>query len=209
MGIQIKRCVIVSGAPEEDIAYYRNYMDNCYIIAADSGYKKCALLGIEPHLIIGDFDSAPMPQTDIETLTLPVMKDDTDTFFCVKEAIKRDCNDITILGGIGTRLDHTYSNILCLDYCLERGVKCRLVNKSNLAVIMNDKIVIHNNDYKYFSLFALYGKCEGLSVSGAVYNLDSIDLEPCEQFTQSNRIKDHTATVSIKKGKILLIQSND
>lgn len=53
---------------------------------------KCKKLGIKPDLIIGDFDSSDVPDTDIKTIILPVRKDDTDTFFAVKYAIKQGFN---------------------------------------------------------------------------------------------------------------------
>lgn len=114
MGKEIKKCLIITGAPEDDIDYYKHYIDGRFIIGADSGYQKCVKLNIKPNLIIGDFDSSKKPDTDIETIVLPVRKDDTDTLSAVKEAIKRGYNDIIILGGIGNRFDHTYNNVLVL-----------------------------------------------------------------------------------------------
>ncbi len=37
----------------------------------------------------GDFDSHEKPETDRETIVLPVKKDDTDTVFAAKEAMRR------------------------------------------------------------------------------------------------------------------------
>ena len=86
MGKEIKKCLIITGAPEDDIDYYKHYIDGRFIIGADSGYQKCVKLNIKPNLIIGDFDSSTKPDTDIETIILPVRKDDTDTLSAVKEA---------------------------------------------------------------------------------------------------------------------------
>ena len=72
MGKEIKKCLIITGAPEDDIYYYKNYIDGRFIIGADSGYQKCVKLNIKPNLIIGDFDSSTKPDTDIETIVLPV-----------------------------------------------------------------------------------------------------------------------------------------
>ena len=63
MGKEIKKCLIISGAPEQDIDYYKHYINDRYIISADSGYQKCVKLNIEPDLIIGDFDSSKKPET--------------------------------------------------------------------------------------------------------------------------------------------------
>ena len=136
MGKEIKKCLIITGAPENDIDYYKNYTDGRFIISADSGYQKCVKLNIKPNLIIGDFDSSTKPDTDIETIVLPVRKDDTDTLAAVKEAIKRGYNDIIILGGIGNRFDHTYNNVLVLNFCFDRNIKASLINKHNKIEII-------------------------------------------------------------------------
>ena len=39
MGKEIKKCLIITGAPEDDIDYYKHYIDGRFIIGADSGYK--------------------------------------------------------------------------------------------------------------------------------------------------------------------------
>lgn len=74
MGKEIKKCLIITGAPEDDIDYYKHYIDGRFIIGADSGYQKCVKLNIKPNLIIGDFDSSTKPDTDIETIVLPVRR---------------------------------------------------------------------------------------------------------------------------------------
>ncbi|MCC8074314.1 MAG: thiamine diphosphokinase [Clostridiales bacterium] len=209
MGTKIKSCVIISGAPESDIDYIKNYIDDSYIIAADSGYEKCQRLGINPDLIVGDFDSSNKPDADCEIITLQVRKDDTDTFHCVRIAVERGFNDITVLGGIGSRVDHTYSNILSLVYCDEHGVNSKLVNPDNCVSIIKKKTVVKKSNYKYFSLFALFEKCEGVSIEGAEYNLNNESILPSDQFTQSNAFKDGEVTISLKSGKLILIQSND
>ena len=194
MGKEIKKCLIISGAPESEIEYYNDYIDGRFVISADSGYNKCAKLDIKPDLIIGDFDSSDVPDTDIKTIILPVRKDDTDTFFAVKYAIKQGFNDLVILGGIGSRFDHTYCNVLALNYCFERNVKAVLINK--------DK-------YNYFSFYAFLEDCIKLTTRGTQYDLTDYDLTVKCPLAQSNSFKDDNITVSYESGKLLLILSND
>ncbi|MGN1123599.1 MAG: thiamine diphosphokinase [Eubacterium sp.] len=209
MGNEVKKCLIISGAPENEISYYNDFTSNRFVISADSGYEKCQRLGIIPNLIIGDFDSSSEPQTDIEKIVLPIQKDDTDTFFAVKQAIGRGFNDIIILGGIGSRIDHTYANILCLNYCFERNISCSLVNTHNCISIISGNNIIRRGNYKYFSLFPLFDKCEGISINNAEYPLENACVFPSEQFMQSNAFIADTAQINVKSGKLLLILSND
>lgn len=209
MGKEIKKCVIVSGAPESDLSYYNDYLDNCFIICADSGYLKCQKLGIKPDLIIGDFDSSPVAEVDCEIITLQVRKNDSDTFHCVKVAVDRGYNDITILGGIGSRIDHTYSNILSLNYCLDKNIEARLINSKNKIFITEKPVTFKKDNYEYFSMFALFGNVENLSITGAQYDISNYTLEPNDQLTQSNGFKDTEVSINFTKGKLFLIFSND
>ncbi len=209
MGNEIKKCLIITGAPEKDIDYYRNYLDGRYIISADSGYEKCQRLNIRPDLILGDFDSFEKPEMDIETIILPVRKDDTDTAFAVKEAVRRGFNDVLILGGIGSRIDHTYGNILSLNYCADRNIDAVMINDRNKAQVLTKDYSFKKDGYDYLSLFALFGDCTGLTTRGTEYNLTDYTLTPDCPLAQSNIFKDSKVDIKFKSGKILLIQSND
>lgn len=209
MGNEIKKCLIITGAPENDIDYYKSYIDGRYIISADSGYEKCKRLNISSDLILGDFDSAEKPEIDIETIILPVRKDETDTAFAVKEAVRRGFNDILILGGIGSRIDHTYGNILSLNYCADRNINAVMINKKNKIQVLTKDYSFKNDGYEYLSLFALFGDCMGLTTRGTEYNLTDYTLTPDCPLAQSNIFKDSRVDIKFKSGKILLIQSND
>ena len=137
MGTQIKKCTIISGAPDDDIEFLKDNIDkNSFIICADSGYKNCIKAGFSPNLIIGDFDSSKKPNIDCEIITLKVEKAFTDTFHCVMEAVDRGYNNIDIFCAIGSRMDHTYSNILSLDYCQKHNVKQERIILNVMEIIL-------------------------------------------------------------------------
>ena len=73
--------------------------------------------GIVPDIIAGDFDSVDDDSLDefsslpdVEMLRLNPVKDDTDTEFVIREAIRRGATSISILGATGTRLDHVLAS---------------------------------------------------------------------------------------------------
>ncbi|MBQ7203638.1 MAG: thiamine diphosphokinase [Eubacterium sp.] len=213
MAKEVKRCVIISGAPETDIDYIAPLCDGAFVICADSGYLKAQKLGINIDLIIADFDSAGEPKLDCKIKKLPVQKEHTDTFECVITAVDMGFSDITVVGGIGTRVDHSYSNILCLDYCKKRDTQCTIVSKNTRISLISEARRIYR-EYQWFSLFAFMEECRGVSISGAhytagFYGLDKLDFKPSDQFGQSNFVEGEFATVTVDKGTLLLIESND
>ena len=87
----MKRCVIVGGAEIRTYERVRSYFrPDDFFIYCDCGLRHQAGLEREPDLIIGDFDSHEKPETDRETIVLPVKKDDTDTVYAAKEALRRE-----------------------------------------------------------------------------------------------------------------------
>ena len=58
MGIKMKRCVIVGGGEIQNLSYDRRLIqEDDFIIAADRGYAHCQAMGLQPDLLLGDFDS--------------------------------------------------------------------------------------------------------------------------------------------------------
>ena len=214
MAQQIRKCTIVSGAPNENIDFLIDNIDkSSYIIAADSGYLKLQKAGIMPDAIVADFDSAKKPDLPCEIITFPVEKSYTDTFNSVIFAKERGYNDITIFFAIGSRFDHSYANVLCLDYCKKNNISCRIIDDKNRISLITKKAVI-NREYDFFSLFAFLEPCKGLRINGAHYDqsffaLDKMDLNLSDQFAQSNHIDDEKCEITLESGTLLLIESND
>ena len=57
------RCVILSACPVSP-ALAGLLREDDFIIACDAGYRNCAPLHCKPHVIVGDFDTAPCPQQE-------------------------------------------------------------------------------------------------------------------------------------------------
>ena len=82
--------LIVASAPETEYDYVRELAGQAdYIICADGGTRHAAACGIQPDLVVGDFDSGKRPDVDTETITLKPEKDDSDLMCCTREALKR------------------------------------------------------------------------------------------------------------------------
>ena len=111
----MKRCVVAGGADIGDYSFIRSLLrEGDFFIYCDSGLRHMDGLGRRPDLIIGDFDSHEDPHLDCETIVLPREKDDTDTAYAVKEAIRRGASEILLVGAAGNRQDHTLVNVFLL-----------------------------------------------------------------------------------------------
>lgn len=201
------RCVIVGGADINNYAFIREKLRaDDYVIFCDSGLKHLENLQVQPSLIVGDFDSHENPHLDVETIVLPCEKDDTDTVFAVKEAIKRGFGDFLLIGVIGARLDHTLGNVSILLYLDSLGKKGCIIDDYSEMVIVSNKPVSISDQYSFFSLLNLTGCAKGINITGAKYPLVDGEISCEYQYGVSNEVlPGHTAVVSVKEGKLLLI----
>ncbi|MCD7722572.1 MAG: thiamine diphosphokinase [Clostridiales bacterium] len=206
-----KTAALISGAPNSCCDFLKNNIDSekMFVICADSGYTKCIDAGISPDLIIGDFDSAPFPPQSPAPIKLPCVKDDSDTFFCVKKAVELGYKDIEIYNALGNRADHSWANILCLDYCRKAGVRCRIIDEHNRIYTVSESAAIKKDGYDFFSVFAFLGTAEGVSIKNAYYEISSITLRQFDQFGLSNRFIGKDVLISVKKGTLLVVESRD
>ena len=182
------------------------------VIAADGGYINARALGARVDVLIGDMDSmdgASVPST-IEQIKLPCEKDMTDTKAAIDLAIERGYDDIVIIGGMGTRLDHTLSSLGILEDMKERGIYCLITNGYNrVRYLCSDSLLIARSPYKYLSLIALDRICKGVCAEGVKYPLKNARLYRKNQFAVSNEIDGNVALVSVRKGAMLIIESTD
>ena len=149
----MKRCVIIGNAAIGRYDRVRNILrPDDYLVFCDGGLKHAEQLDREPDLIVGDFDSHEQPETDTETIVLPCEKDDTDTVYAVKEAVRRGFRDFLLIGVTGERFDHTFGNISLLLYLDSLGIPaCILDDYSEMRIISRETAEV-KGDCSWFSL---------------------------------------------------------
>ena len=202
------RCVIVGGADIGNYSFIREQLcADDYVIFCDSGLKHLEQLQVKPSLIVGDFDSHENPNLDVETIVLPCEKDDTDTVFAVKEAIKRGFDNFLLIGVVGARLDHTLGNVSSLLYLDSLGKKGCIIDNYSEMEIVSDKPVSICDQYAFFSLLNITGCAKGITITGAKYPLADAEISCEYQYGVSNEVlPGNVSTVSVKDGRLLLIK---
>ncbi|MDD7592800.1 MAG: thiamine diphosphokinase [Peptoniphilaceae bacterium] len=204
----MKRCVIVGGADINNYGFIREKLcADDYVVFCDSGLKHLEQLQAKPSLIVGDFDSHENPHLDVETIVLPCEKDDTDTVFAVKEAIKRGFEDFLLIGVVGARLDHTLGNVSILLYLDSLGKKATIVDDySEMEIVSNEPVYVCDQ-YAFFSLLNISGIAKGITIENAKYPLNNAEITCEYQYGVSNEvIPGKNAKITVKEGKLLLIK---
>ena len=204
----MKRCVIIGGADIQNYSFIREKIQpGDYCIFCDSGLKHLDALHVTPALITGDFDSHENPLLDVETIVLPCEKDDTDTVFAVKEALRRGFDDFLLVGVIGARLDHTLGNVSILLYLDSSGKKGCIIDDYSEMEIVSRKPAIVGGQYSFFSLLNISGAARGITITGAKYPLDHAEISCEYQYGISNEVlPGKEAVISVEYGRLLLIK---
>ena len=205
------------------------------VIAADSGFKNARALDLTVDVLIGDMDSLnQVPETgNMEIIRLPEEKDVTDTQAAVAVALERGADNICIIGGIGSRIDHTLSSLAILEDIeglysaplgkrrkffginkqmkLARQVNATLTNGFNRVRFLRDSsaIIPKNPYFRYLSIICVEEEAKGVCVDGVKYPLQNAKLSRRHQYAVSNEIVGNCAFVAVQKGALYVIESYD
>ena len=184
------------------------------VIAVDGGLSYCSVLGVEPDLILGDFDSVSQEEAKtIEMLEkqipervirLPREKDDTDTLAALREGLRRGYRDFRIYGGTGGRFDHTFANIQCLLFLKKQEAVGYLVDGNGMILVLEDESVEFQKGLEgYLSLFSLSQESLGVTIQGMKYPLNRAVLRNDFPLGISNEFTGEKAVISVEKGQLV------
>lgn len=176
------------------------------VIAADAGYRTCCALGIEPDLLLGDFDSMDQPEDFARIRRVPVEKDDTDTMLAVKTALAEGCGEVIVYGGTGgARLDHTLANLQALLYLRRHGARGWLYDRNFLWTAAENETLTFARTVEngLFSVFALCEQAEGVDLEGLQYPLTDGTLTAAFPLGVSNHMTGETVTLRVRRGAVI------
>ncbi len=204
------RAVIIGNGEIKDYDFIAGKLRKSdYIICADGGYRHAVKLGIKPDVLIGDMDSIGDESYDGEIINLPVRKDFTDSEVCIKYVLLKDFDEILMLGFIGTRLDHTITNLMLLKQIAESGKKGKIIDEHNEIYFALEENIIYGKKGDLLSLIPFGGDLNGITAFGLDYPLENETLIFGESRGVSNVMTSGKCTVNIGGGSGLIIKSRD
>ncbi len=211
------RAVIVTGGSICDYTFYNGFFrPDDFVICADGGIAHLIELGVQPDLFLGDFDSCDFSSVKdlpilehAQIVRHAVRKNETDTQLAVGEALARGMKEIVILGGIGSRADHTLANVFLLKMILENGAEGVLLNENNEVRLLDRSTVLHPRAGRHISLLPLTAEVSGITLRGLSYPLDNFTMKMGDSIGISNEFTKDDAVIQFKSGLLLVILSKD
>lgn len=187
----------------------RNAIAGSRVIAADSGMRHAAGLGVVPELWVGDFDSsdedliARFPE--VERKTYPPAKNETDGEIATAEAIERGAKRLILIGALGgERSDHALQHLLLAMGLAERGFDVLLASGDEEAIpfLPGTKVI----DLPKGALFSVLGfsTLSGLDILGARYPLQDFALPFGSSRTVSN-VAEGPVEFHLKSGRAMIL----
>lgn len=185
-----------------------------YCIAVDGGLSYCGILGVEPDIIIGDFDSVSEKEKEAIALLkeqiperiieLVPEKDDTDMLVALKHGLKLGYRDFRIYAGTGGRFDHTLANIQCLLYLKNHDATGYLVDGTGMILVLqNESVQFQKSMEGYLSLFSLGKQANGVTIQGMKYPLNHYTMTNDFPIGISNEFIGESATISVEDGELV------
>ncbi|CAB4884802.1 unannotated protein [freshwater metagenome] len=208
--------VIVGGDPLSPHAV-RDLPPDAFIVAADSGLDHALAAGLVPSSVVGDLDSisseglAWAHRMDITVDAHPADKDSTDTELALAAAVAAGATHVLLLGGGGDRLDHTLAALTALGH--SSLAECDSVTGRWGTTMVQ---VLHGPRTANlrlplgatFSLLALHGEVQGVTLSGARWPLHAASIHPASSLGISNQTDEPDLHVSIAAGILTIVIPN-
>jgi len=183
-----------------------------YVIAADAGYTALTSRGIVPDVVIGDLDSLGEIPNHPNVIQSSKEKDDTDMMLAVKFGLLLGFTYFKINGGLGGRIDHTFSNIQTLAYLTEHGAIGKLYsNDACITAIKNSTYKIAADKAtagKMISVFCKSERAKGVTIKGLKYPLENETLTNNNPIGISNEFTGADVSIEVKHGVLVIMWDN-
>lgn len=194
-----------------------------YVIAVDGGIRHLYRLGIVPDLWVGDMDSSKQLAIDSDYLKkvkierLPEKKDMSDADYAVEKALERKATELVMIGGIGSRLDHSLFNLNLFFGLSRKNIACQILDgRQEIRFLCAGEYAADKKELSY-DLCNQMGKTASLvpftdlrsiSLEGFEYPLFKRDISRYSNLTLSNVVQSEDALIKVKEGMLLLILSS-
>lgn len=183
------------------------------VIAADGGALHCRKLGIQPHVVIGDFDSVTpedleaLEASGAQLIRYPARKDETDLELAFEYARKQGRKKIMLIAALGARWDMSIANILLTTHPNYQDMRVRLVDNHQELLLLQSggSLTLHGQPGDTLSLIPLSSIAQGITTQGLEYALAGDYLELGSSRGVSNMFTSENVTISLQSGLLICV----
>jgi thiamine pyrophosphokinase len=207
----LKIIIIANGSFNNPDFYRQQIEEDDYIICADGGAKYAVIMGVTPHLVVGDLDSIEkdvfegLKDSYTRFIKYPSEKDESDLELALLKAISLKPDQIIIWGALGKRIDHLFANLMLLTIPLKHSIKTKLVDEDHEIYVIDKELELTGAKGDYLSLFPLSKEVKGITTQGLKYKLnrETLYLGPTRGLSNEFIVK--TPKVTFQEGLLLVI----
>jgi thiamine pyrophosphokinase len=181
-------------------------------IAADSGMRHAAALGVEPELWIGDFDSSGAAlqarYAHVPRIEFPPDKAMSDGDLAIDEALRRGATRLVLAGALGgPRSDHAAHHQMKMLALGEAGMDIFLTNGAEEAWPLASGT--HVFDFAPGTLFSIVAlePLSGLTIRRAKWELTDADIAFGSSMTLSN-VAQSAPIIELAQGRAFIFANN-
>jgi thiamine pyrophosphokinase len=211
-----KILIIANGSIHPDLLSIKAH-DYDMVICADGGARFALDNRIAPDLVIGDLDSLDihyqqmLRRQGIPMDIHPARKDATDLELALQKAVAEQPSSISIIGGWGTRWDHSLINLHLMAAYTTGDLAILMQNEWNTARIAlpGCKVVVRGLAGDAVSLIPLTPLAGGVTTEGFSYPLHRESLAFGSSLPVSNSLTGETGSVLIEEGILLVLHYYD
>ncbi len=206
------KCIIFANGEYGNLKQYKELLGQSdLILCADGGANYAYALSVVPHCILGDLDSidhrvlSHYTKLGVEIKKFSSRKDFTDTQLVLMEAEMRGASEITLIGTLGRRLDHTLANIYSGMDLSMKGIKVVHYCPEYIAYLVHDYLELAGKKGDLVSVLALSDEARGVNETGFEYPLAEAVLHKSNPYSICNVMTGNRGTISLKQGVLLVI----
>jgi len=211
-----RSALIVTGG-EVDEGFLRSFFERnnkLFVVGVDGGCENALNAGLRLDLMYGDFDTLnpkikeKLILEKVDHIILESEKDVTDTHGAIDELCSRGFEKIVIVGGLGSRIDHSLANLMLSFRFLDR-LDITFIDPQNRIRFYEGPNFIRGKGgaYQYLSMIPVTPVIIH-STTGLKYNLQETTMTPYDSLGISNEPLG-SYSINLSSGKIMLVESND
>ncbi len=201
----ITTVLILGGEPPSSELVRHTCRQPAFLIAADGGYEAFHGAGVEPDVLVGDFDSLTTPVRKIRCRKIQAPEQTATDFEKALRLLPEETTELRILGGMGRRMDHCLNNLL-IAAALHPALCLTFLDEKQELIRTTPECPFRNR-VTTGSLVSIvpFPRCERVSTSGFQWNLSNSPLNAEQQLSQSNRAAETELSVTVGVGVLYVV----